>query len=120
MASNGVNGALIYDRSLARQPGVTRDPRLLLFIVVGALIGGGCVEVSGRYYWMWNEPGSAAISTCMAIQPGSGSTVRIVVRDGLGYAIAGVHVLVGRPRPATQTPYETDSQGIVNAWLEPG
>jgi hypothetical protein len=56
----------------------------------------------------------------MAIQPGSGSTVRIVVRDEAERAIPRVKVLVGRHRPNTPVPYETDSQGIVNAWLEPG
>ena len=117
---NGMSRFACSPNSRSREPFCDRrHPGLLVFMVAAALIGGGCVEVGGRYYWTWNEPGSAAISTCTAIQPGSGSTLRIVVRDELQYAIPGVNVLVWSHRPATQRPYETDSQGIVNAWLEP-
>ena len=106
---------------LSREPFGGRKPvGLLVSMFVGALVGGGCVEVGGRHYWMWNEPGSVAMSTCMTLQPGTGSTVRVVVRDPSDYAIPGVHVLVGRPRPARPIRYETDSQGVVNAWIEPG
>lgn len=105
-------------------PAWPRNPRvqqlLSLLGFLALVLVCGCVEVRGRYYWMWNEPLSAAESSCVTVQPGTGSLIHVAVLDEAGLPLPGVKVLFTRLQPKAVAPYETSPDGLVNAWLEPG
>jgi hypothetical protein len=80
----------------------------------------GCESFNGRLYWAGKAPGSLVESHCEAIQPGSGAFVRVDARDWQGGILPGVRVHFRGSKPGTDLEYQTDEQGLVNAWIGPG
>jgi len=80
----------------------------------------GCETFNGRLYWAGTAPGFKADAGCEAIQPGSGSVVRVEVRDTHGGRIPGATVRFKAAQSGYSIEYHTDVNGLASAWIAPG